>query len=296
MMTLQEIVPHTHNGQVIPQRAADGYINATAMCRSAGKEWSGYRRNETTEGFLTALEGSLQIRRDLLIEVISTGPNDQRGTWIHPQIAINLATWLSPAFAVQVSEWVVNWMMGMARRQDPSADFNALPEDERRLYLRNQVKDSNKTLAAAARGSGVHTSQDFNIFQSYGYRGLYGGRNVPEIRSYKGLPRTAAILDHMGSAELAANLFRITQTEEKLKQERISSRQKSNDAHYEVGSRIRQTMIEIGGTKPEQLPVASDLKKIERALSKKSASADYSSPAPYDDRDGEIAAQDEGGI
>jgi hypothetical protein len=276
-MTSREIVPHTHNGEVINQRATDGYINATAMCRAAGKEWANYRKNDGTEAFLGALERSLRIRRDLLIQTIGAGPNDQRGTWVHPQIAMNLATWLSPEFAVQVSEWVVNWMMGIARRQDSYADFNALSEDERRLYLRNQVKESNKTLADAAQDSGVQTGQDFNIFQSHGYQGLYGGRSVPEIRRHKGLPHDAKILDHMGSAELAANLFRITQTEQKLRKGAIKSKYGANTAHYEVGRRVREAMIEMSGTAPENLPTAPDVRKIERLLARKSIPA---KPAP----------------
>ena len=290
-MSSREIVPHTHNGEVINQRATDGYINATAMCKAAAKEWSNYRQNDTTDAFLGALEGSLGIPRNQLVQPILTGPNEQRGTWVHPQIAINLATWLSPDFAVQVSEWVVNWMMGIARRQDGYADFNALSEDERRLYLRNQVRESNKTLAEAAKGSGVQTGQDFNIFQSHGYQGLYGGRTVPAIRARRNLPATAKILDHMGSAELAANLFRITQTEEKLRKGGIPSKYLANRAHYEVGKRVRQAMIEMSGTAPESLPVAPDVKKIERLLSKKiSGTTNAVLPASHTEHEVDLTA------
>jgi hypothetical protein len=203
-----------------------------------------------------------------LIRIIATGPNDQRGTWIHPQIAINLATWLSPEFAVQVSEWVVSWMMSLAQRRPPLPDFQSLTEDEKRLYLRDQVASSNKKLADAARGSGVVTSEDFSIFQSHGYRGMYDGRSVKDIKTYKGLPQKAAILDHMGSAELAANLFRITQTEEKLIKERVPNKFAANMAHYEVGKKVRQAMIEISGIPPERLPVAPDVKKLQRQKAK----------------------------
>jgi hypothetical protein len=263
-----DILPHSHNGQVVHQRGSDGYINATAMCRALGKEWSNYRKNEATEAFIEALERSLRIRRDLLVQTISGGPNEQRGTWIHPQIAINLATWLSPDFAVQVSEWVVSWMMGAAQRATVYPDFGALNEDEKRLYLRDQVAASNKKLAEAARGSGVVTSDDFAIFQSHGYRGMYDGRSVPQIRAVKQLPKTAQILDHMGSAELAANLFRITQTEKKLINEQIDNKYAANHAHYEVGKKVRQAMIEISGTPPERLPVAPDVKKLQKQIAK----------------------------
>lgn len=106
------LVPHTHQGSLIHQRQADGYINATAMCKAAGKEWSGYRRLDTSIAFIAALEGSLQIHRDLLAQSIVTGSNDARGTWVHPQVAVHLAQWLSADFAVKVSEWIVEWMSG----------------------------------------------------------------------------------------------------------------------------------------------------------------------------------------
>lgn len=264
----KDMVPHIHNGQTIHQRATDGYINATAMCKATGKEWSSYRRNEGTEGFLEALERSLQIRRDLLIITASAGPNEQRGTWVHPQIAINLATWLSPEFAVQVSEWVVTWMMGIAKRRSVYPDFNNLNEDEKRLYLRDNVTSANKKLAEAAHGSGVSTPEDFGIFQSFGYRGMYAGRSVKEIREVKGLPQKAQILDHMGSAELAANLFRITQTEEKLINENIRGKHLANTAHYEVGRMVREAMSKMSGVYPENLPVAPDVKKLQKKINK----------------------------
>jgi hypothetical protein len=125
------LVPHTYQGSLIQQRAADGYINATAMCRAAGREWSSY--NRSAGAFIAALEGSLQIRRDLLVQTIITGLNDERGTWVHPQVAINLAQWLSPDFAVKVSQWVVDWMSGKGVPARPAE----LPFHLRR-YLANQ--------------------------------------------------------------------------------------------------------------------------------------------------------------
>jgi len=106
------LVPHTYQGAIVQQRAGDGFINATAMCKAAGKEWSNYRQNAQTIAFLNALEGSLGIPRDQIVQTISTGANEGRGTWIHPQIAIHLAQWLSPEFAVKVTHWVYDWMAG----------------------------------------------------------------------------------------------------------------------------------------------------------------------------------------
>ncbi|WP_267378078.1 MULTISPECIES: KilA-N domain-containing protein [unclassified Sphingomonas] len=127
------LVPHTYQGSLIQQRATDGYINATAMCKAAGSEWSAYRRIGQTEAFITSLERSLQIHRDLLIQSIVTGANDVRGTWVHPQVAINLASYLSGDFAVQVSQWVLDWMSGKGAPRRPAE----LPFHIRR-YLANQ--------------------------------------------------------------------------------------------------------------------------------------------------------------
>lgn len=107
------LVPHSYQGELIQQRKNDGYINATAMCKAAGKEWSNYKKAGQTEAFLAALERSLRIGRDLIVQTIATGANEHRGTWIHPQVAIHLAQWLSPEFSVKVTEWVYEWMSGI---------------------------------------------------------------------------------------------------------------------------------------------------------------------------------------
>ena len=109
--------------------------------------------------------------------------------------------------------------------------------------------------AAAAKMAGVETSLDYAIFQDHGYRGLYGGLTNKNIQVRKGLKKSQKILDHMGSTELAANLFRATQTEEKLKRENVRGKQRANDTHFEVGRKVRQTIKELGGTMPENLPV-----------------------------------------
>lgn len=154
------------------------------------------------------------------------------------------------------------------RRQEladrDGVDFDTLSENQKRLYLRNQVVAENKRLASAAMAAGVRTGKDFGKFQNKGYQGLYGGRGVDEIRDYKSLPAKANILDHMGSTELAANLFRITQTEEKLRSKNIVGTENACTAHYEVGLKVRQTMRDLSGIMPEDLPVADDVKRIAR--------------------------------
>lgn len=138
-------------------------------------------------------------------------------------------------------------------------------EDEKRLFLRNELAKHNTHLAAAAKNAGVITSLDYAIFQNHGYMGLYGGLDAKAIHKSKGLKKNQQILDHMGSTELAANLFRATQTEEKLRRENIKGKQKANQTHFEVGKKVRKTIEELGGTMPENLPIANNIKEVEKA-------------------------------
>lgn len=137
-------------------------------------------------------------------------------------------------------------------------------EEEKRVFLRKEMAVHNKQLADAAKNAGVTTPVDYAIFQNHGYMGLYGGLDAKGIHKRKGLKKSEGILDHMGSTELAANLFRATQTEEKLKRDNIKGKQKANQTHYEVGKKVRKTIEEIGGTMPEELPVAESIKKNEK--------------------------------
>ncbi len=141
---------------------------------------------------------------------------------------------------------------------------NLSTEDEKRLFLRNEMAKHNIQLAAAAKDAGVIEPVDYAIFQNHGYMGLYGGLDAKAIHQRKGLKKSQQILDHMGSTELAANLFRATQTEEKLKRENIQGKQNANKTHYEVGKKVRKTIAELGGTMPENLPVADSIKKLEK--------------------------------
>lgn len=144
-------------------------------------------------------------------------------------------------------------------------EYNRLAsEDEKRLFLREEMKRHNIQLADAAKGAGVIEPVDYAIFQNHGYKGLYGGLDAKGIHKNKGLKKSQNILDHMGSTELAANLFRATQTEEKLRRDNIKGKQQANKTHYEIGKKVRKTIEEIGGTMPENLPVAVSIKKLEK--------------------------------
>jgi DNA-damage-inducible protein D len=157
------------------------------------------------------------------------------------------------------------------RRQElaDNEQFARLTEDEKRMAIRNELAQHNRHLAAAAKEKGVETGLDYAIFQDHGYRGLYGGLAARDIHTRKGLKKSQKILDHMGSTELAANLFRATQTEDKLKRDPVHGKHRANQTHFEVGQKVRQTIKELGGTMPESLPTPEQgIKQIETAKKK----------------------------
>lgn len=143
-------------------------------------------------------------------------------------------------------------------------EYNSLAsDDERRLFLRNELARHNTQLADAAKNASVIEPLDYAIFQNHGYMGLYGGLGAKQIHEKKGLKKSQKILDHMDSEELAANLFRATQAEGKLRRENIKGKTNANKTHFEVGRKVRQTIEELGGTMPEDLPAAESIKKVE---------------------------------
>lgn len=146
------------------------------------------------------------------------------------------------------------------RRQE-LADENI--EEERRLVLREEMRRHNVQLMDAASGCGVIEPRDYAIFQNHGYMGLYGGLKQDDIHQRKGLKKSQKILDHMGSTELAANLFRATQAEEKLRRDDVKGKNAANLTHHKVGEKVRKTIQELGGTMPEDLPTVESIKKIE---------------------------------
>ncbi len=149
------------------------------------------------------------------------------------------------------------------RKQELSErEYSLLTEDEKRLYQRSSVKKGNYSLNQAAKKAGV---KNFDKFHNSGYKELYNGETADDIAKRKGLRYREDILDNMGSEELIANLFRISQTEQKLKRDNVQTEKDANDTHYNVGSKIRQTIEELGGTMPENLPTPEkSLKQLEK--------------------------------
>ena len=139
------------------------------------------------------------------------------------------------------------------RRQELS-DQEQLEEDDRRLTIRQDIRLHNNRLSNTAMRAGVIEPKDYAIFQNHGYRGLYNGLDQAGIHKRKGLKKSQKILDHMGSEELAANWFRVTQAESKIRREGIQGKDQANRVHFEVGREVRQTIKKLGGTMPENLP------------------------------------------
>ena len=149
------------------------------------------------------------------------------------------------------------------RKQEISEkEYSMLTEDEKRFYQRDLTRKGNYSLNQTAKKAGV---KNFDKFHNSGYKGLYNGETADDIAKRKGLRYREDILDNMGSDELIANLFRISQTEQKLKRDNIQTEKEANKAHYEVGSKIRNTIKELGGTMPEDLPTPKkSLKQLEK--------------------------------
>lgn len=150
-------------------------------------------------------------------------------------------------------------------RQEVADHFNQLDEDNRRLVIRGDIKQWNQMLAETAHNAGVITNEEFAIFQNAGYMGLYGGLDVDDIHKKKNLEVGQKILDYMGSTELIANLFRISQTEEKLRKDEVDNAKTATTVHYSVGKEVRTAIEKIGGTMPEDLPTPEkSIQQIEK--------------------------------
>lgn len=161
------------------------------------------------------------------------------------------------------------------RQEELIESYDQLSEDQKRLAIRNEMIAHNKSLAEAAQQAGITDPRDYAIFQNKGYQGLYGGLGAKEIHKKKGLKKGQKILDHMGSTELAANLFRATQTDEKLRRDKIRGKAEANRTHYEVGCKVRQTIAELGGTMPEDLPTPEkSIQQIEQEQKRRELATD----------------------
>lgn len=192
-------------------------------------------------------------------EMVSTGSGAQRerGDWILSKYACHLIAMNGDSHKAEIAA-AQTYFAFQTHRQEQQ---DLLSDEQRRVLQRNRVKDANKKLGGAAKQAGVR-SQMFGVFQDAGYRGLYGEKNLQAIKARKGISDKEDLLDCIGRVELAANEFRATQTEGKLRLEKIKGEQKAIDTHKLVGKRVRKAIIDIGGTLPEDLPSEPSIKKL----------------------------------
>lgn len=181
------------------------------------------------------------------------------------------------------------------RRQELTDEhlLAAMSEDQRRLFTRQQLIERNKLLAATATVAGVLTPRDFAIFQDHDYMGLYHGEKARDIAARKGLRPGAPILDHMGATELATNLFRVTQAEDKIRRDQVTGKEQANATHYAVGRAARKTIAELGGVMPEDLPTPEkSIQQVERAEQARleREGRERRQPSLFNDSDGETSA------
>ena len=235
-------------------------------------EWRNFQK--LIEKAQTACENSDMAVDECFVEVNKTSPMPNGGVkLIDDYILSRYACYLIVMNGDPRKEVIAvgqTYFAVKTRQQELIDHYDELSEDQKRLAIRKEMKAHNKSLAEAAQKAGVIKSYDFAIFQNYGYQGLYGGLGAKEIHARKGLKENEQILDHMGSTELAANLFRATQTDEKLRRDNIQGKEKANQTHYEVGRKVRQTIAELGGTMPEDLPTPEkSIKQIESERTKR---------------------------
>lgn len=235
------------------------------------KEWRNFTK--VIERAITACENSENSVSEHFVEVNKTSPVPNGGTRIIDDYELSrYACYLIVQNADPRKKVIAlgqTYFAVKTRQQELIENFDDLNEDKKRLAIRNEMIAHNKSLAEAAKLAGVETPHEYAIFQNKGYQGLYGGLGAKEIHARKGLKKSQKILDHMGSTELAANLFRATQTDEKLRRDHITGKTAANNTHYEVGKKVRQTIKELGGTMPEDLPTPTkSIKQIEQEQNK----------------------------
>jgi len=234
------------------------YWNARDLYKLLG--YSTWQKFQTAlEQAKKACENSGQVVSDhfnLEVKMIKAGKGAQRKTEDYQlsryacYLVVQNADPSKPIVALGQTYFAVQ-----TRRQELADKLAALPEDQKRLILRSEMAIFNSQLAEAAQRAGVIEPFDFAIFQDHGYMGLYGGLRENDIHDRKGLAPREKILDYMVSEELGANIFRVTQTDAKLRREQVEGKDKANRTHYQVGREVRQTIKPLGGTMPEELPM-----------------------------------------
>lgn len=230
-------------------------VGALSEASNAKRYWSDLKRKLKSEGANETYEKIVRLK-------LKASDGKMRLTDVADTEGIlRIIQSIPSPKAEPFKQWLAQ--LGADRIHDIEAAEALNKEIDARLSARKDIKQQNIALADAAFAAGVKTSLDFALFQNSGYMGLYGGETAGDIKRRKGLKGNQEILDNMSSEELGANLFRITQTEAKLRREGITTKEEANKAHYTVARTVRQTIKELGGTMPENLPTpAESVKEI----------------------------------
>lgn len=230
-------------------------------------EYADYRNFLTViEKAKTACENSGEVIHSHFVEAnemvqIGSGAERSTDTVFLSRYACYLIVQNSDPTKVVVAKGQTYFAI-QTRRQERADN---LVEDNNRVFLRSEMKKHNTNLMQTASSAGV---ESFAIFQNAGYKGLYGGLTMQDIHTKKKLKKSQKILDHMNSEELAANLFRATQTDAKIRREDIKGEGNANLAHFEVGQKVRHTIASLGGTMPEKLPTPDFVGKAQTRIKK----------------------------
>lgn len=282
-------IPHTSPFEAIRKEAEDGeeYWSARDLSKILGyAEWRNF--TSAIEKAKEACENSGQAISDHFVEankLIEAAKGARRKIEDYHlsrygcYLLIQNADPSKPIVALGQTYFAVQ-----TRRQELADELAALPEDQLRLLRRSQMNIYNTQLAQAANVAGVVEPIDFAIFTDHGYKGLYGGLVAKDIHSRKGLKKSQQILDYMGSDELAANIFRASQTKQKLEREQIQGKEKANQTHFEVGKEVRDTIKRLGGTMPEDLPTPKEsIQQLEKKEQKQLQ--EHSQPSLFEESD-----------
>lgn len=252
----QAMLPFEGDGRLIRRQWVDGrwyfsVVDVVAVLTDSvepRKYWFDMKRNIQDEGFRELSEKIRQLKmRSLDGKRYATDAADT-------ETLLRIIQSIPSPRAEPFKQWLAR--VGAERLEEvPQSDLLAgMTPEQKAIFLRGQMADRNTSLAEAAAASGVVTRRDFAIFQDHGYRGLYGGETARDIAARKGLAKGQQILDWMGPDELAANLFRASLTEQRLRNDPVDSKDEANQVHHRTGAAVRQVIIEQGGTVPEMLP------------------------------------------
>lgn len=252
----QSLLPFEGNRQLIRRQWHDGrwffsVVDVVAVLTDSAaprQYWGNLKRRIQDEGFSELLSKCLQLKmRSMDGKNYATDAGDT-------ETILRIVQSIPSPRAEPFKKWLAK--VGRERLEEiAETDVLAgMSQEQRAIFLRDQMTDRNISLADAAAAAGVITRRDFALFQDFGYKGLYAGETARDIAERKGLRKGQAILDWMGPDELAANLFRASLTEQSLRNGPVDTKEQANQVHHRTGAAVRQVIVEQGGTVPEKLP------------------------------------------